>query len=431
MNRTTATSTRPRPALRWVLPLLLALGLLGLSPARAEAVPLTGATAVDGLRNTTCVVTNAAQARCWGEGNQGQLGTGVFGDSGVANPVKGVGGEGVLTGVTAVSAGLNHACAVLETGRAVCWGDDALGQLGNGAGDQDSSTPVFVRNAADTAPLSGVAQVSAGNSFTCVRLVSGQARCWGSDSDGQVGDGGPFNVEHPLPRVVSGTNGQGALGGITQLSTGGDHACARLNTGQVRCWGRNTAGQLGDTTNEKRAFPVVVRNTSGTAALADVSQVAAGTSHTCARMANGTARCWGEGNQGQLGNNDDLDRDRPVGVRAPTGSALLSNVSQVTVGASHTCFRLANGQARCTGQGVSGQLGNPNFSDGPVLRPVVVRNPADTGALTGVAQLSAGDSATCARLSNGQGRCWGEDGSHALGNGAAGSSDLPTVVEMP
>jgi alpha-tubulin suppressor-like RCC1 family protein len=412
-----------------VLPLLV-LGLLALSPARADAAPLTGATNLDGLTGTTCVATGTGEARCWGEGSNGQLGNGNNADAGVAVPVSDIDQVGPLTGVKQVTAGTNHACAVLQTGRAVCWGDDGNGQLGNGAGDQDSATPRFVRNAADTGPLSGVAQISAGASFTCARMTSGQARCWGTDQSGQLGDAGPFAFEEQLPRTVAASTGGGVLTGITQLTTGAFHACVRLNSGQARCWGQNSEGQLGNGGFANSNGPTVVKNIPGVSFLPKVTQVSAGGNTTCARLANSQARCWGAGEDGQLGNAEAVDHPRPVVVRAPSGTGGLVNVTQIAVGADHTCFRISNGQARCTGEGVQGQLGNPNFGD-QVTRPVVVRNGTDTGPLVGVAQVSVGTQFGCARLTSGQARCWGTDTFHGLGNGPDGSSDVPVAVLIP
>jgi alpha-tubulin suppressor-like RCC1 family protein len=227
-------------------------------------------------------------------------------------------------------------------------------------------------------------------------------------------------------------NSDGApLTGITQLSTGGSHTCARLTSTQARCWGLGTSGQVGDDHGSNRSFPTPVLNGAGVAPLADVSQVSAGGNTSCARLTNGQARCWGEGNQGQIGNNDDVDRFRPAPVRAPAGSDVLRQVTQLAVSTTHVCARLSNGQVRCWGDGGQGALGNPNFSDDPTLRPVVVRNGNDTGALTGVAEVSAGANFGCARLSSGQARCWGTDIAQQLGNGAGGGSEVPVPVQMP
>jgi alpha-tubulin suppressor-like RCC1 family protein len=427
----TSTTSLRTSGLRWLLALLLGAGLLALTPARADAAPLTGATNIDGLASTTCVRTSNGQARCWGEGSQGQVGAGGFGDASSAIPVRNVADTGNLTGVTQVTSGATHSCALLTTGRAVCWGDDTFGALGAGPGNDSSDTPVIVRNAANTAALSGIAQISAGNNFTCARLTSGQARCWGDDGEGQLGDAGPFSFSEHLPRIVARNSGGDPLTGITQLSTGASHACARLSSAQARCWGLGTSGQIGDDSGSNRPFPVTVKNGSGVAPLADITQVSAGGNTSCARISNGQVRCWGEGSQGQIGNNDDVDRFRPAPVRAPAGTDVLRQVTQIAVSTTHTCARLSTGQARCWGDGAQGALGNPNFSDGPTLRPVVVRNGTNTGALTGVAQVSAGFNFGCARLSTGQARCWGSDINQQLGNGAGNGSEVPVAVQVP
>jgi alpha-tubulin suppressor-like RCC1 family protein len=419
-----------RSPLRWLLALLLGVGLLALTPARADAAPLSGVVDIDGLNTTTCVATANHQARCWGEGSNGQIGFGGFSDAATATVVRNVADTGPLTNVVQVTAGGGHSCALLSTGRAVCWGSDASGQLGNGGGGS-SPTPVFVRNAANTAALGGIAEISAGANSTCARLTVGQVRCWGGDSAGQSGDAGAFSVSNQLPVVVARNLDGAPLTGVTQITSGTGHHCARLNTNKAVCWGQNNAGQVGDNSESNRPFAVTVKNGSGVTFLPDVASVYAGGETTCARLTNGQARCWGKGTQGQLGNNDDTDRSRPAVVRAPAGSDVLRNVTQIAVAVDHTCFRLSNGQARCTGNGGAGALGNPNFSDGPVLRPVVVRNGNDTGALTGVAELSAGPDFSCARLTNGQARCWGLDLNQTLGNGASGGTEVPGPVLMP
>jgi alpha-tubulin suppressor-like RCC1 family protein len=431
MNEHTPTSTRTRTAVRWALPLLLALGLLALTPVRADAAPLTGVTQADGLNGTTCVRTNNGQARCWGEGAAGQNGNGLFSDTGVAVSVSNLSDTGPLVNVVQVSSGGSHSCAVLTSGRAVCWGDDAVGQLANGAGENDGAVPTLVRNTADTAPLSGIVEVQTGSNFTCFRLQSTQVRCAGGDSSGQVGDGGALAFEEHLPQPVASASGEGFLTGATQLTAGNFHACVRLNNGQARCWGQNNVGQLGINANGNRAFPVTVKSVSGVAALEGVTAIAGGGNTTCARISNGTARCWGEGSHGELGNADDLDAKRPVVVRAAVGINPLGGVLQIAVGQSHTCFRIQGNQLRCSGDGTFGQLANLNVGNGPALRPVVARNSNNSAALGNVAQVTAGANFTCARLTVGQMRCWGSDNNLSLGNGADDDSDLPTIVVLP
>jgi alpha-tubulin suppressor-like RCC1 family protein len=429
MNSQIHTPTRARAAIRWALPLLLALGLLALTPVRADAAPLAGISDIDGQSSTTCVRTTNGRARCWGEGTSGQLGNGGFNDAGVAVAVQNFSNSGPLLNVTQVTSGGSHSCALLASTRAACWGDDSNGQLGNGVGDVDSAVPRLVRNGADTAPLSGITEISAGASFTCARLQSGQARCWGNDQDGQLGDGGADSFEEQLPRIVASATGEGILGGITQITTGTAHACVRLNNGTARCWGQNSSGQVGDNTVSQRSFPVLVRSVSGVANLTGVTSVSAGGKVTCARLSNNQARCWGDGEEGQLGNADNEDSERPVVVRAPVGPNPLTGVTQVAAASDHVCFRLTNAQLRCTGDDASSELGNPNIASGS-LRPVIVRNANNSAALGNVTEVALGTNFSCVRLSIGQARCWGSDLNQSLGNAGAGDRALPGVVQL-
>ncbi len=334
---------------------------------------------------------------------------------------------GPLAGVTQVAVGEAHACARLSNSRVVCWGESGAGQLGNGS-NQDKARPVVVRNPANNGPLTGVTQVAAGDTHTCARLTNGQGVCWGADDQGQLGEDASVGVPAFVPVGIASITGSGRLNGITQLVAGTRHVCALLVGRQVRCWGSNVGGQVGDGSNETRPFPVAVESVNGVTALTDVTQISAGSSHTCARLSTGQARCWGEGDKGELGDTVGNDRNRPGIVRAPTGTAALTGVTQVSAGGFHTCFRLTNGQARCTGSNSRGQLGNPNVDE--VLRPVVVRAPGNAGPLGNVAQLASGGLHTCARLVSGQVRCWGHGGGLELGNNSLLDAELPVVVRI-
>src|SRR5439155_543720 len=144
------------------------------------------------------------------------------------------------------------------------------------------------------------------------------------------------------------------------------HTCALLADGTSRCWGRNDYGQLGNPTNagttNANAAPLPVQaliGPHGGAALA------AGYSHTCARLADGTARCWGDNHDGQLGNPTNsgtlIPNPAPLAVII-TNTVPLSNAVALAAGSDHTCALLADGTARCWGYNFKGQLGNPTNS---------------------------------------------------------------------
>jgi alpha-tubulin suppressor-like RCC1 family protein len=322
-----------------------------------------------------------------------------------------------FTGHTSIDAGGAHTCAVMQSRTVRCWGADGVGQVGDGLGAGSTSLPVTVELSGGS-PLQSIAQVAAGNEHTCARTTTRNVFCWGDRTHGQLGNatsGAP--VAHAVP-VVS-TSGSGALGAVVQITSGWEHSCARLANTEVRCWGRADRGQMGTGLAAGFAsFPGTVVNGAGTAALRGVTQVVAGGFHTCALLTDRTVRCWGTNGVGELGNGaSGADRNRPVVVRAPTGNGPLRNVLSLAAGVSHTCARVQGNQVRCWGDNAGAQLGQVGArATTNRSRPVVVRTVAGD-ALTGVTQLQLGNEHSCARLNTGSVSCWGNDGAGQRGDG--------------
>lgn len=138
---------------------------------------------------------------------------------------------------------------------------------------------------------------------TCAVTSEGAAKCWGYNQSGQLGDGTSGN-RRGTPVTVTGLET-----GVAAIATGGAHTCALLSTGGVTCWGLNSRGQLGDGTSTQRDAPVNVQGlSSGAVALA------AGEEHTCALMDSGEIKCWGRNQRGQLGNGETTNRTSPETV---------------------------------------------------------------------------------------------------------------------
>jgi alpha-tubulin suppressor-like RCC1 family protein len=404
------------------------------TPARGQSTegltvlrPLTGVTVVAGGYYHSCAVLTSGQARCWGDNVSGQLGNGsIGGGSLVATPVRNGAGTGPLNGVTAIAAASGHSCALLANRQVRCWGDNGSGQLGNGT-LQPSGLPVTVLNPAGTGPLGNVAQISADGDSSCARLVNGQVRCWGTNLFGALGAGSGV-ASSPRPKAVVAVAGRAPLSGVTQIDTGWNGSCARTRAGRALCWGNNVNGQLGGGTDDDQSNrPVVVQNASGNAPLGGVRRVTAGDAHSCAVLEDGTGRCWGKNEFGQLGGGGTEPRPRPVAVVAETGNGRLRSISQIATGFDHTCARLANGQVRCWGHNADAEVGNGTVSPSVAL-PTVVRNRRNRGALVGTAQVQATGSHTCVRLQNGEARCWGWNDFGNLGNADDEDSPLPVVV---
>ncbi|MFM8305018.1 MAG: RCC1 domain-containing protein [Actinomycetota bacterium] len=184
-----------------------------------------------------------------------------------------------------VSQGPGHGCAVTVTGGAACWGGNLSGQLGDGGSEASSSVPVAVAGLG-----SGVVAVAVGDSFSCALSNVGAVSCWGSGANGRLGSGGTGNS--PTPTGVTGLGS-----GVRAISLGGDHACALLSVGEVRCWGRNHVGQLGNLSIADSAVPVTAISGSPLPVVA----ISAGRDHTCAVHASGAASCWGSNADGKAG----------------------------------------------------------------------------------------------------------------------------------
>ena len=288
------------------------------------------------------------------------------------------------------------------------------------------SAPVTTAGPTAEVALSGLVQVQAGDSLSCGRTSTGQVRCWGENDDGELGNGNTTPHQFAVP--VRAVSGPGNLTGVTQIAVGDDHACALLSNRQIRCWGDDEYGELGNglpLTDASR--PVAVRNGVDTANLQNVVAISAESDGACALLANGELRCWGNDDYGQLGNGlPEADSSLPVTVQNVAGTGSLTNVRSIEMGYDNNCAVLSNGQGRCWGYNSNGVLGNDDTAD--TARPVVVQNLTGTGPLTGVTQISIGGYDGCARLANGQARCWGYNGAGEVGDGTTTPRHRPVIV---
>jgi alpha-tubulin suppressor-like RCC1 family protein len=282
----------------------------------------------------TCAVTTSGAARCWGMNDYGQLGDGTTTDRRIPVTVS-----GLSNGVSTISTGGWHSCAVTTTGATRCWGLGTLGRLGDGM-SLSRHTPVAV-----TGLESGVKDISLGSWHSCAATTAGAVHCWGSNGFGQLGDGTTTNRLSPV-RV-------GVLSSVTHISVGHRHGCAVNTAGAARCWGDNGNAQLGDGTRTHRFSPVVVSGMSG-----GVASISAGTNHTCAATTGGVARCWGNNANGQLGDSTTTQRFTPANV-----IGLDSSVSSISAGSTHTCAIGGDGKGICWGRNSQGQLGNGTLVD--------------------------------------------------------------------
>jgi alpha-tubulin suppressor-like RCC1 family protein len=328
-----------------------------------------------------------------------------------------------------VDAGGDHTCALMTTSGVRCWGEADNGRLGR----NENTLPFADGNSAEnvlTGPstsLTGIAQVSAGGSSACALTVETEIQCWGLDSSGQLGDttsGGfsPVAVFVRRPTI----NGQApAVTGFVQVAVGGSHACALSTTGTVACWGENGKGQLGVGDTNDSSTPRIVNTNNQT--LTNVVQVVAGREHTCALIADGSARCWGSLENGQLGIGEGggpLYKFVPQTVRQTTNSATpLGGIVELAAGARNTCALLVDSTVRCWGDNSDAQLGNSPADTSLHPVPEVVRT-TNLAPLTGMVGVALGiDPAgfshhTCALAATRQAWCWGANEQAQLARGS-------------
>ena len=288
-----------------------------------------------------------------------------------------------LGDVANISSGETHACAVTTAGGVKCWGSNNQGQLGDGSA-RDSPTPTDV-----TGLATGVQAVSAGTWHTCALTSSGQVECWGANDSGQLGDGQACGAVCTTPVEVLG------LTNVDAITVGFGHSCAVIDGGGVKCWGENFQGQLGDgqVCGTTCNTPVDVSGlTSGTIA------VDAGTLHTCAVTDVGSTKCWGGNWAGQLGDGTTVDRQAPVNV-----SGLATGAATVSSGYGHTCVLTTVGSGKCWGNNFHGQLGDGSTTDRSI--PVNVSGMGDD-----IRTIAADGGHTCALTDAASVRCWGSNG---------------------
>lgn len=334
---------------------------------------LSGATAVAVGENHSCALLSDQSVQCWGYNGYGQLG-----DSTTTSRTQSVSVTS-LGSVTALSLGQNHSCALLSDQTVKCWGANASRQLGDGS-SLTRSSPVSV------ASLSGVVGIATGAEHSCAILSDATAVCWGKNATGQIGDGSTTLAA--APQVVSG------IANIIQLAAGMNQTCARHSDGTVTCWGYNANGQLGNGSMSQSLVPVHVRTSSADSAnLNTAVELSAGYNHSCAKLSDGSVKCWGWNGFGQLGSETTFQTPSPVTIPTLHGSTSLG------LGQYHSCAVLS-GQIKCWGTNENGLLGQ---GTGDIMNP-----PAVLSDLSGTTKVALGDFHGCALDSGGSVWCWGQ-----------------------
>lgn len=377
----------------WNMPALMAVAQTDHGEQAAQALLANRYSVTAGAAHT-CALTGLGGAKCWGSNASGQLGLGTTTEQDTPVALS-----GLIAHVTALAAGNEHTCAFANaTGAVQCWGSNAHGQLGDGGLIKQRLAP------SDSVALPNpAAQIATGGEHTCALLLSGAVYCWGNNASGQLNGVASGDSASPIPANY----GDGIA---TQIAAGAAHTCALLQTGQVRCWGDNTFGQLGATDNG--AGPVTVSGLP-----ANVVMIAAGAWHTCALIGKSDVWCWGRNDSGQLGNSTGAQDSQanPIQVQGLSG-----NLSLISLGERHSCAVRNGGRVLCWGNNADGALGNNTDNDSATA--------VEAAGLRNAQTIAAGGQHTCALLIDGGMRCWGRNFNGQLGNGENGRHVLPVSV---
>lgn len=347
----------------------------------------------------SCAIDASQRLWCWGRDARG-------GENSTNAPALIAG----LSHVTDVALGSAHTCA-LSDGHVLCWGDNMLGQLGSGDGD-DRATPHAVAGIDDAIAIAARLQ------FTCVLRAGDVITCWGDNSAGQLGDAasGMFSRD---PIDVSGLDD-----GATQVAVGEQHACAIDRNAHVHCWGGNSFGQLGDGTLEPSTRP----NTVGLQA----ETLCAGLDHTCALTSAGEVRCWGENSVAQLGDGTQdgvLGSGMAIGRSSPVLVGGVPSAIGVACGGMMSCALRGGDGVACWGANGFGMLarGGSMQDVAPMAQQASLLDHT-------VSQLALGTDHACALYADMTLVCWGNNHYGQLGRGSRDPSaddDPESMQPMP
>jgi alpha-tubulin suppressor-like RCC1 family protein len=295
-----------------------------------------------------------------------------------------------------LSLGDLHSCGLQADGQLFCWGSNLQGQSGNGV-------PGGTVTAVPQAVIGGVlfSRVSAGGVHTCGINVDGATMCWGNNQVGQLGVGSNLDKFEPSP-IVGGHV-------FTQVSAGTfNHTCGLKANGEVWCWGLNDMGQLGNGNHSNQNAPTQV---GGGVKFISVST---GGKHTCGIATDSSAYCWGLNSRGQVGDGTNIER------QIPTKVAAALKFKQITTGLEHTCGITDIGDPYCWGDNVVGALGDGTFTSRST--------PGQVTAAPAFESIVSGERHNCGLDSGGNVLCWGFNNEGSLGDGTTDTRPEPVPL---
>ncbi len=378
-------------------------------------------TSVSAGRGHSLAIGSDGNTYAWGWGKYGKLGTGSSVDRLI--PVKVAAPEEAPEDMTftSISAGSNHSLAIGSDGNTYAWGSGKYGKLGTGS-SVDRLIPVKVAAPEEAPEGMTFTSVSAGEDHSLAIGSDGNIYAWGNGGQGRLGNGNTVTRSKPVKVAAPEEAPEGMT--FTSVSAGRSHSLAIGSDGNAYAWGYGGNGRLGNGNTVTRSKPVKVAAPEGAPEGMTFTSVSAGRYHSLAIGSDGNIYAWGQGEYGQLGNDNTSDQSTPVKVTAPEGAPEGMTFASVSAGEYHSLAIGSDGNTYAWGQGEYGQLGNDNTSDQST--PVKVTAPE---GMT-FASVSAGGLHSLAIGSDGNTYAWGSGYHGQLGNDNSSAQSTPVAVRQ-
>ncbi|WP_139125185.1 RCC1 domain-containing protein [Bacillus solimangrovi] len=322
--------------------------------------------------------------------------------------------ETALPNIEKISLGYGHTIALASDGTVYTWGSNKDGQLGDGNIGTNQASPIAITMPGEAK----IEQVAAGRNHTIALASDGTMYEWGSNDFGQLGDGN-IGTNQATPTAI--TIPEGAK--IEQVAAGIYHSVALASDGTMYTWGSNEDGQLGDENiGTNQVSPTAISMPKGVM----IEQVGVGNFHTVALASDGTMYAWGRNYYGQLGDGSSgTNQASPIVIPMPEGVT----IEQIAAGGAHTIALASDGTMYAWGRNYSGQLGDGDSGFGAdKASPTAITMPEGVT----IEQVEAGNIHTMALASDGTVYTWGLNDVGQLGDGNIGTNQAsPTAITIP
>ena len=387
----------------------------------------------------SCALLTDGQVKCWGDGTNGALGqenSDTLGDGtdemGDHLPSVNLGTSLMAKFMAMANNDSNangHACVILDNGRVKCWGTGGSGELGQGStnnigddvgemGDNLAYTDLGIGRTAKI--------LSLGPGFSCALLDNGTLKCWGKNSDGQLGQNDSSNRGDGAGEMGNSLTPINLGMGRTakDIDSGINHVCALLDNNMVKCWGGNSNGQLGQGNTDNIGDGIGEMESLAAVDLGDdrtAKRVAAGQNYTCAVLDNNDLACWGSNVSNRLGIEDDSTNPNIGDAASEMGENLVEthltdeDAIYVDLGVDSTCVIRKNNDLYCWGQNDSGQLGLENSDTKGSGTTGAADIVVDLGSSRMAKMVQLGTQHVCALLDDDTIKCWGRNQAGQLG----------------